>query len=208
MTMDKHTFLETVRNEGLLGDRDVEAELDVVEELSEDGWPDWRSWLEIHNHIVLDERELTPDERRSALAYLRAGEAGPADADRLPESEVERLLSQPEGPAVVNEDWRPDPRAVYEFSMVFDWEKFGPLFPAAGFRRACTCCGKMIPWDQPTLGDSEDAEHDGEVIFHPDHWILLPMESQAREDWCFDMASLQAKTGAAHEWLKGYERGE
>jgi len=66
-----------------IGDEaDEMTESDFLLELSEDGWPDFcrwgRAWLRIENG-----GELTPEERRKALAYWEAGEDYPAEEDRL-----------------------------------------------------------------------------------------------------------------------------
>lgn len=59
------------------------TELDMVTELTEDGWPDACGWMQIFMRIH-DGGELTPREREQALAYWEAGEELPDEAMRLP----------------------------------------------------------------------------------------------------------------------------
>ncbi len=59
------------------------SELDMVIDLSEDGWPDACGWRTILSRIH-DGGEMTPREREQALAYWQAGEELPAEDMRLP----------------------------------------------------------------------------------------------------------------------------
>jgi hypothetical protein len=71
------------------------TELDMVTELTEDGWPDACGWMQIFMRIH-DGGELTPREREQALAYWEAGEELPDEAMRLP----------PCGPACLRDEGR------------------------------------------------------------------------------------------------------
>lgn len=67
-----------------IGDEAAElTELDMVTELTEDGWPDACGWMQIFMRIH-DGGELTSREREQALAYWHAGEELPDEAMRLP----------------------------------------------------------------------------------------------------------------------------
>ncbi len=74
--MTKAEFIATIDREELLGDmleeiREVEGreptELEIVSELAEEGHPNYKRWLSVFN----EQRELTEDERSSALCDLR-----------------------------------------------------------------------------------------------------------------------------------------
>jgi hypothetical protein len=85
---------------------------------------------------------------------------------------------------------------IYEFSLIFEDELIDQL-RGAGFVTACTCCGQVIPWGAPTIDVSDTAEHDREVIFHPDHWKICDVVD---EHYAWDAVSLQALSVEALKW--------
>jgi hypothetical protein len=63
-------------------DADAYTEADFISDLAEDGWPDYRDWLNIWVRLHKG-GELTPREREQSLAYWAAGEDMPPAEHRL-----------------------------------------------------------------------------------------------------------------------------
>ena len=80
--MTEQELLSIVNGSELMGDAKISSELDIVEELAERGWPDYKRWLGIYNRLHAGDR-MTSDERMKALAYLRAGVDFPDEEDRI-----------------------------------------------------------------------------------------------------------------------------
>jgi hypothetical protein len=79
--------IREMRRPDIGSDADELTEADFVLDLAEDGWPDHSAWTDIWVRLH-EGGELTPRERKQALAYWAAGEEYPPKKMRLCASTV------------------------------------------------------------------------------------------------------------------------